>query len=72
MDELRQMKRKRRRLDTQALRDHAGRQPRRPAGDQEAEQRRSGFLGQRAEGCNRSLVIHNPDFLCFNDRQIMP
>ena len=71
MDELREVKGERGRLNTQALGDHAGWQPFRPASDQQAEQTKPGFLGERTKGRNRTFLIHNDVFPCFNDHQII-
>ena len=58
MNQLRQMEGQRRGLNPQALGDNPGRQPLRPAGDQQTEQRKPGFLGQRAKRRNRRFLIH--------------
>ena len=62
MDELREMEGERRRLNAQPLGDDAGRQSRRPAGDEQTEQRQAGLLGERAERGNRAFLIHSEDF----------
>ncbi len=68
MDELRQMEGERRRLNAEPLGDHAGRQPLRPAGNQQPEQREPGFLSERAEGGDRTFLIHAREFPRFNER----
>ena len=62
MDELCQLERKRRGLNAQSLGNHPGRQPRRPGGNEQSEQRKPGFLSECAERCDRVFFVHRRDF----------